>query len=241
MTIIFLALILLSGSSSAVADGHLKRYQPEEKVYERSGPHIFYEAGVSLQAIRLFDRYLSERLNDQITLSIYKMPLTRDLYLVSGHVGGEKGGGERSRYCLFRKSGARLIMLDCILGWDDKEIVSTTFFIGKDRVLVMANTGAPPDFECVEVFEFKNTRLKYLGPLTVVKKERPTGVHGDYTDPLENAAAEFKANTYYVTMKGNLYSVWGSGTQERKIATPNSPVTYYFDGKKFRMSRKTRR
>jgi hypothetical protein len=199
----------------------------EENSYDNNPLHI----------IELFDKYLSAYFNDRMIFEIYRMPLTIELYLASTEGSDE----ERSRYYLFRKESAGLIELGRSRGLeDDIRITRITFFIGKDRVLVMAETGVPPDFGGLEVFEFKNNRLRYLGPLTVAKKIKPAGLHGDYISPLEDATVEYKTNAYYLTMKGHLYSDWSYGSPEKKVATPDSTVTYYFDGKKFRMLPKKR-
>lgn len=222
---------LLKNPSTSNATDHLKRYEPETTTYEQNNVRIFYERGVSLDTAILFYKHLSERYSKEPVPFIFRMPLADDLYLVSAW-GKDRKNDLQRRFYLFTKQGMEIVELYRSRGWEGSWILKPTFFIGTDHVLIIAETEAE-EFGGLEAFEFKDRNLKYLGPLSVAKKEKNAIDEDEFVNPLKDAIAEFKGNTYYITMKGDLYLNW-DGPNKRKIGTPNSAVTFYYDGKRFR-------
>jgi hypothetical protein len=87
-------------------------------------------------------------------------------------------------------------------------------------------------------YEYANDNLKSLGEIYVIERVGMSGSVWLTHSPMGRATAEYKNNTYYVTVrgaKGNLYGdVNDANDYPKKLAPPRSPVTFFYDGKKWR-------
>lgn len=206
----------------------LERYEPETITYEKGGVRIIYERAVPLDTALLFHKFLSEHYSRDPVPDIYRMPLADNLFLVSALAPGRRGNILR-RFYLFSKRGSQLVELYRGPGWEVNWVLWPTFFIGKDRVLIIAEKGTE-EFGGLEVFEFKKGRLRYLAALPVAKKQTDRILGEEIVSPLSDATAEFAHGTYCIAMKGDLYLF--NDHRVREVVSPGS-VRFCFNGKSF--------
>lgn len=217
--------------AAAVAKGEVfKRLAPEMTVYEPDGAHIFFAPDVPASAVKLLAKISLEQLKSQSFPSIYKIPLARNLYLVTV----SRSQGLKSNYILFKEEANRLVELKRTAEVDNT-IVGTTFFVGKSRVLFAAETALPPDFSGLEIYDFSKNDLRHLGQIALAEKVKLTGLDGDFVSPVAKLRVEYASNTYRLTASGNLYSEWGGGAGEE--IKSDSPITYLYNGKFFERQR----
>ena len=77
-----------------------------------------------------------------------------------------------------------------------------------------------------EAFEFADNNLKSIGGIDVYDGRHGRGGWQGHSS-MELATAEYKSNTYYVTMRG-VGSLYGyTGDKDKKIAPPRSPITFF--------------
>lgn len=228
----FLILIFCVGTTQVKAE-KLKKIAPQTKVFDPDGAHTFYAADVSLEVVKLLASIPLENLKTEDYPTIYKVPSTKNLYLVTVI----RNEDTESEYVLFKHENNQLKEL-CRSSTIENAIVDTTFFVGKTTILIIADIAVPPDFTGLQAFELKNEKLLNLGNLCVAEKNKTTGLHDDFISPIENAGAEVKSGIYYLTFRGNLYSDWGGVESEEKKL--NSPTVFYYDqtNKSFKIYRK---
>lgn len=228
-TVVFFTLFLLSATlfvSTANAE-KLKRVAPQLKVFEPDASHIFHASDVPISVLKMLAALPPEKLKAGEYPAIYKIPQQTNLYLVAVTSGDEI----KSEYVLFRQKKNSLIEIQRTAAVAET-IVSTTFFVGKNRILIAAEMAVPPDFDRLEFFDFRRGNLSALSSLTVAEKNKPTGLHDDFVSPAKRMSVEYKANRYYLQLTGNLYTDWGG--EENAEEKLKSPAVYFYDGKSFR-------
>lgn len=224
----------------------LRRYKPEienwdsyERIYGNEGfSRIYFDKGLPVSTIRAFAKLIAERYKDlhsmnSMTLSISKMPLANDVYLLSLYPINENR--DAWLYLVIKKQGENFVELSRISNRVGCEVAGTIFFIGKDRVLIVFDIHAGDSGFCGNyAFEYKDESLKSLGEIGVFyvtpKDEQESGTAFGQS-PISRATAEFRDNTYYIIMRGegNLYAGSYDNRNPRRIAPRGVPVTYFFD------------
>ena len=223
-SVFFLSAIVFAVPANAEK---LKRVAPQLKVFEPDASHIFHAPDVPAATLKSLAAIPLEKLRSSVYPAIYKMPQSRNLYLVAV----TRDEGNESEYVLLRQEDNVLVELQRTPAVAET-IVNTTFFVGKSRVLIVAEMAVPPDFDRLEIFDFNQNKLSPLSGLTVAEKNKPTGLHDDFISPAGKMTAEYKSNKYYLRLTGNLYTDWGGEeSAEEKL---KSPATYFYDGKSFR-------
>jgi hypothetical protein len=226
------SLILLCFCLALSVNGEtFKRVEPQLTVFEPDGSHIFFAPDVPVSTVKLLAKIPLEQLKSASYPSIYKMPHGTNLYLVAVSRNQET----ESEYVLFKEENNRLIEVKRTATIENT-IVNTTFFVGKKKVLIVADTAVPPDFTGLEIFDYSNDNLSHSGNLSVAVKDKPTGLHGDFISPAPQMRVEYKSGSYRLTMNGNLYSDWGGEPKEEKKIS--STATYIYNGKTFELQRK---
>jgi hypothetical protein len=234
MRFILLPITLLALLSTSPGSDKLTHYQPQMLTHEQNEVRIFYENAVPLDSALRINEYLSKRYNQSSSPSVFKVPLAEHLYLVAGAYGKDSRKDYGIRFYLLEERGGTLTELYHSRGMRDSYVLNPTFFIGKDRVLIIADTGAEYSWG-LEAFEFRARDLKYLGTIKIAKKVSEDNYARGFTAPLKDAEAIFKGGSYHVAFTGDLYLDPG-GRNERRIGTSNSRVTFRYDGNGFKLS-----
>lgn len=229
MTAILLAALLSFVNPVASNERQLlRRYRPQLINMKQESGIAMYERTIPLATAKTFVKYLAEKNPgyDLNTVIISKIPATTDLYFVA--LQRYRDPEQGNVFLVLRKQGAEITEVsraenDIICG-----MLDPAFFVGRDRVLIILSISAFDGGYCGNFpFEFKGNNLTALGDIPVYD-----GVHGpggyQGHSPIETALAEFKENTYFVTMRGrgSLY-----GDNDKRLARPKIPITYYFDSK----------
>jgi murein DD-endopeptidase MepM/ murein hydrolase activator NlpD len=235
----------------------LRRYDPEIKNYEitkldSNKIYVNYEKNIPLSDMSMLIRYLSDQfrnLEGNSLFYIYKPPLGDNFYYALT-LDYEK---DRTIFLLLRKQEAKIVEIDRIPGEVRCDgLINSVFFIGNGRALIVTSFNAMDGGFCGNyAFEYKDDRLRAVGEIPVYDGVHGPGAYQGHS-PMERAVAEYKSNTYYVTMRGegNLYAlssesltITNEGPKEKRLAPPRTPITFYLDGSTWRLlqSRQTRR
>lgn len=200
----------------------LKKNIPVVKAFETTDGQIFQASDVPPEVVKMLATVSSENLKTESFPTIYKVPLSKNLYLVTII----RNNDTESQFILFRRENDRLKEI-CRSSIIENAVTGATFFADRNNVLIIADVAVPPDFTNLAVFELKNEKLTNLGNLEIAEKNKQTGLHEDFISPANKAAAAIKTGVYYITFRANIYSDWGGeADKETKI---NSPVTFYYD------------
>lgn len=200
----------------------LKKVVPAVKVFKTDDGQIFQASDVMPEVVKMLAAISSETLKTESFPTIYKVPRSENLYLVTVI----RNDDTQSELVLFRRENNRLKEM-CRSSIIENAVTGVTFFAGAKSILIVADTAVPPDFTKMEMVELRNEKLTNFGKLEIAEKNKPTGLHDDFISPAENAAAEIKSGDYYITFRGNLYSNWGG--EAGKETKTSSPVTFYYD------------
>lgn len=239
-TVLLLAVLSFINPSPSDVRQQLRPYRPQLLNFEREYGFALYEKAIPKSTVEKFLKYLSEKNSgDELrTIVINKMPSTTDLYFVV--VQRAHDSDERNLFLVLRKKGSEITEISREENDFTCGMLDPTFFIGRDRVLIIVSIAAFDGAYCgTSPFEYKDGKLKSLGGIDVYD-----GVHGrggwQGHSPIENATAEYRQDTYYVTLRGrgNLYSL---DEKERKLANRRQPLVFFFDGKTFQPARAGRR
>lgn len=252
MTTAILVLILsLTSLLNFDENQRLRRHDPQMQDYEISESDsnkisVSFEKGVHSLDMRNIVKYISEQFDPEagyLRIYIHKLPVADDMYYAVA-------GYEETKFFLLRKRGAEITALNKI---NNKELgcfglVNSIFFSGNNRMLIVTSFNAPDGGFCGNyAFEYKDGNLKPIGEVPVYDGTHGAGAHQGHS-PMERATAEYRNNTYYVTMRGegSLYALTrdsGSYTatyrngklvsespKDKKLAPPRSSVTFFFNG-----------
>lgn len=216
---------------------NLRPVRPEQQSLD--GINIYYfsfDKDMPASAAQTFNKLISERYGSFApwAVQVSKIPEADNLYSVL--MVGARGG-----LFLFEKKGETLVeaareVIDVHGGGEN---MRQTFFVGRERTLIIATMragdgGVVGNF----VFEYVGGRLKGLGGIAVSDRVQRENYIAEQS-PIDRAVAEYKGNTYYVTLigEGDLYSL---DERDKKLASRRSPLTFYFDGKTWRRSERKR-
>lgn len=114
-------------------------------------------------------------------------------------------------------------------------LLSPVLFRGPDKLLIIvALSSVDGDARLNPVYEYAENNFKQLGQLDVIEKVGMNGNLWRIDSPVARATAVYKNNAYYVTLRGGKGSLYGGATDAkgnpRKLASPKSPVSFYYDG-----------
>ena len=85
----------------------------------------------------------------------------------------------------------------------DSYILRPTFFLGRKRVLIMAETGDETGTWQVDAFELNDFKVTPLGTLDAATRDAK---HPDcWSNPIQDASIELAGNTYIIHVRGEVY------------------------------------
>lgn len=120
----------------------------------------------------------------------------------------------------------------------DAAVKAPVFFLGPNKLLAIVSLSAGDGSLAGHyAYEYADNNLKPLGEIAVIDKVGMSGSVWITNNSIGRATAEYKNNTYYVTVRGqgSLYVPKGMDNY-KKIAPPRSPVTFFYDGVEWRQA-----
>lgn len=226
--------VMFSFSAALAPPERLRRSDPKLQENSSAEERFTFEQKIPAAKRTALKKYLSEHFNET-SAQIYSLPTAENLYLALAQDYNESN----NIFLLLKSDGGAVSEVNRVKSDVGCMLPTPTLFIGQGRVLIVLSIAAADGGYCGNYFlEYKEQSLKYLGDIAVYD-----GVHGkggyQGHSPFENlASAEFKQNTYYITIRGrgSLY-----GGDEKRLARPRVPITYFYDGKEFKLARAVQR
>jgi hypothetical protein len=168
---------------------------------------------------------------------LYKVPGASNLYFALWFTGEQNTEDQKDLVLVLKAQGKTVNEVAKVYEKGMQGPVrDPLFFVGPNRILMVVSSGfADGGFVGDNAYEYAGNKLRWLGEIDVYDK-----VGEDLpSSPMEGAVAEYKTRAYYMTVrgKGGLYRAdnsSGNTTGLKKIAPPGKPVTFFYDGKKWR-------
>lgn len=222
----------------------LRRYEPQMRdVEKKSGEDTSYysiEKGISPATEGSLTGYFAERYTSvTMDTQIYKAPVADNLYFVLGTVRKDKQSEDSESINIFlalREQGGIVSEVSKAENESDSLLRAPVFFYGQNKLLAIVSLSAADGSGAGHyAYEFAENNLKPLGDIPVIDKLGMSGQVWITNNQIERATAEYKNNTYYLTVrgKGTLYQEFGYDNY-KKLAPPRSPVTFFYDRKNWR-------
>jgi hypothetical protein len=247
--IILLATFFFAFSSIGFAQSNarqqLRRYTPQMRSTQQDLGQdklsVDYDSSIPLSTERAIVRYVTQNYKiAQLIIGLYKLQGENNLYLVSGTVNKDRQTEDspaQSILLVLRAEGDKVAEVSKAENDSDAAIKEPAFFLGQDRLLIIVSHSAPDGSLAGHyAYEYAGNNLKSLGEIPVIDKMGMSGSVWITNNRIGLATAEYKNNTYFVTMrgKGSLYESVVDGANYKKIAPPRSPVTFTYDGRAWR-------
>ena len=237
----------------------LRRYDPQRQSTEHDFGQekvtVNFDKSIPLPTRQALIRYMSQHYESRLMeLKIDKLPGADNLYAVTGLFGKAQQAQDSSTAAtiiiVLREQGETVSEVSKIE--DDTAggygILSPAFFLGQNKLLIIVSlSSADGDARLDLVYEYANDNFKPLGQIDVIEKVGMNGSLWQIDSPVGRATAEYKNNTYYVTVRGVRGNLYGGPTDAKgipkKLAPPRSPITFQYDGAEWRpvAARRTRR
>jgi hypothetical protein len=219
----------------------LRRYDPQMQVIEQDFGQdklsVGVEKGISFSTRQALISYVTQHYKiAQLIIALYKLPNANNLYFVIGSVSQNQQSQETEKniFLILRGQGETVSEVSKAESDNTCGIKEPVFFLGQNKLLIVVSIMAFDGGFCGnDVFEYADNNLKSIGGIDVYDGRHGRGGWQGHS-PMERATAEYKNNTYYVTMRG-VGSLYGyTGDKDKKIAPPRSPITFFYNGADWR-------
>jgi hypothetical protein len=218
----------------------LRRYQPQmrsvEKKLGEDTLSVAIEKDISPATEQALISYFTQHYKVYMGgIDVYKLPGGNNLYFVLGGVYKDQQSENSEGINIFlvlREQGKKVSEVSKAENESDAAVKAPVFFLGQNKLLAIVSLSAPDGSLAGHyAYEYADNNLKPLGEIAVIDKVGMSGSVWLTNNSMARATAEYKNNTYYVTMRGqgSLYVSNGMDNY-KKIAPPRSPVTYFYDG-----------
>lgn len=222
----------------------LRLYEPQMRTVEKkSGEETSYysiEKGISPATEGALIGFFTEHYTSvTMETQIYKAPVADNLYFVIGTVRKDKQSEDSESINIvlaLREQGGIVSEVSKAENENDSFLRAPVFFYGQNKLLAIVSlSAADGSLAGHYAYEYADNKFKPLGDIPVIDKLGMSGQVWATNNQIERATAEYKNNTYYVTLrgKGTLYHMRGYDNY-KKLAPPKSPVTFFYDGKEWR-------
>lgn len=255
LTLLLLLFLLLIPASTVAqtsgigANGHqqLRRYKPQmqstEHDFNQEKLFVNFQKGIPLSTEQALVGYITQHYNlTQIMIDIYRLGDANNLYFVTGAARKDRqseDGATQTIFLILREDGGTVSEVSKAENDSDAAIKEPAFFLGQDKILIIVSqTAGDGSFDNNYAYEYADNKLKSLGELYVLEKIGMSGSVWITRSPVGRATAEYKNNTYYVTMRGMKGSLYGDTVVvngiPKKLASPGTPITFTYDGADWR-------
>lgn len=225
----------------------LRRYDPQmqrtEHDFKQEKFYVNFEQSIPLSTEQALVRYITQHYRlTQIVIDIYKLGDTDNLYFVTGAARKDRQSEDSAAQTIFlalREEGGTVSEVSKVKNDSDAAIKEPVFFLGLNKILIIVSQSAGDgSFDSNYAYEYTDNKLKSLGQFYVIEKIGMSGSVWITRSPVGRATAEYKNNTYYVTMRGMKGSLYGDAVvangNPKKLAPPGSPIIFSYDGADWR-------
>jgi hypothetical protein len=222
----------------------LRRYEPQMRSVEKKLGEDTLSVNISKEISPATEQALVEYFTGHYKLAttdidIYKAPVADNLYFVLGNIFKEPQSEDSAATNIFlalREQGGTLSEVTKADNESDAAVRATAFFTGQNKLFAIVSLSAPDGSLAGHyAYEYSDNNLKSLGSIPVIDRLGMSGQVWITNNRIESATAEYKNNTYYVTMKGKGSLYQDSGYDNyKKLAPPKSPVTFFYEAKEWR-------
>jgi hypothetical protein len=245
MSVLLIPALTVAQTSRIESNGHqqLRRYAPQmqhtEHDFKQEKLYVSFEKGISLSTEQALVRYITQHYSlTQIVIEIYKLGDANHLYFVTGAARKDRQDEDSATQTIFlilREEGGTVSEVSKAANDSDAAIKEPVFFLGQNKILIIVSQSAVDgSFDSNYAYEYANNKLKPLGQFYVIEKLGMSGSVWITRSPLAQATAEYKNNTYYVTIRGMKGSLYGDtavvNNTPKKLAPPRFPITFSYDG-----------
>ena len=252
--ITLLTTLLLAFSSIGFAQSNksqqLRRFTPQMQSDEQNSGQervrVFVEKGIAQSTVQALSKYASQQYESaQMRLGLYRLPGADSLYFVTVMFDDptlqDTTLPPTTLFILKEQGGTvselRKSTYNDPNNGDINRVLEPVFFLGQSKLLIIVSAALIDGFITNYVFEYAGDDLKSLDEIHVIENVSENGVYTGSYNPMRQATAEYKNNSYYVTMRGKKSLFNG----EKKIAPPGKPITFFYDGKTWRQAGKKQR
>jgi hypothetical protein len=242
LKIVLLPLLLIAFSSVGFAQlneaQQLKRYIPRmqnsQQDFGQDKLYVNSEKGISVKTKQALIRHITQHYKiAQIELDIYRLQDANNLYLVIVTVNKDQraeDGPLQSLLLVLREQDGVVSEVSKAEEDTDAAVKAPAFFLGRNKTLIIVSYSAGDgSLFGHSAYEYADNNLKQLGDIPVIDKIGMSGSVWVTNNQIGLATAQYKNNTYYVTIrgKGTLYESRGYNKNKR-IASPGVPATYSY-------------
>jgi hypothetical protein len=218
-----------SPSAKAAANSRaqpLKRYEPQMRSVEKKlggdTLSVSIERGISPATEQALIGYFTGHYKPAaMGVDIYRVPGADNLYFVLGIVLKGQQSEDSVGVNIFlalREQGGKMGEVSKAENESDAALRAPVFFLGQNKLLAIISLSAMDGSLAGHyAYEYADDNLKPLGNIPVIDKLGMSGQVWITNNQIEAATAEYKNNTY------------------KKLAPPRSPVTFFHDGKEWRL------
>lgn len=223
----------------AQSDGsqQLRRYDPQTRSIEQSvGPekvNVNFDRTIPPSTRQVLINYISQHYTSILmSFEIDRLPGADNLYAATGRFTEARNNSTEAMLLLLREQGGTVSEVNK-LGDSNADAqaygdIRPIFFSGKDRMLVIVSMSSMDgDARMDLAYEYAGNNFKPLGQIEVIEKLGESGGVWRIDSPVKRATAEYKNDTYFVTLRGKGSLHLG----EKKIAAAGTPVTFFYNGK----------
>jgi hypothetical protein len=222
----------------------LRRYNPQmrsvEKKLGEDTLSVSVEKGISPATEQaLIEYFMRQYKLVAMGVEIYKAPGAGNRYFVLGTVLKDQHSENSvgvNIFLVLREEGGKVSEVTRTENESDAALRAPVFFLGQNTLLAIVSLSAMDGslaghYAYEYAYEHADNTLRPLGEIAVIDKVGMSGSVWITNNSLERATAQYKNNTYYLTLrgKGSLHVPAGMD-KYKKIASPGSPVTYFYDG-----------
>jgi hypothetical protein len=228
-TIVFLVVLLIATHLYAE---ELRYYEPELVYREENEKYFRYDKSIPEEDARTVAEYIYRTYGEDEYPFIYTIPEQDGFYLAS--IGGEQVETDYgSRFILLRRDGDNFIELFYSRGAMDSYILRPFFYIGDERILILAETGTEYTWG-FSAYEFDNEgkSFGYLGGLPVARIYDGEDSWGELINPLDRARVFIEKGRYTIEFSTDIVLDPG-GMDERLVESGGGKITFHYDGKDF--------
>ncbi len=248
--IILLTTLFLTFSSIGFAQSNkpqqLRRYAPQRQSDElnfgQEKVTVSFDKGIPLSTRQALIRHMSQHYESLLmALEIDKLPGADHLFAVTGVFDKAQQAQDNSKapiiLLVLREQGGTVSEVSKAENDNGSAygVLSPAFFLGQNKLLIIVSlSSADGDARLDLVYEYADNNFKPLGQIDVIEKVGMNGSMWQIDSPVGRATAEYKNNTYYVTVRGVRGSLYGGPVDAKgnlkKLAPQRSPVTFFYDG-----------
>jgi hypothetical protein len=206
----------------------------DEQKFGQDKLSVNSEKGIPIKTKQALVSHLTQRYKIAYDWpAIYKVQDANNLYFVIVTVYKDRQAEDSPQQSLFLVLSEQDGMVSEVSKAEaesDYAVKAPAFFLGRNKSLIIISESAPDgSFSGHSVYEYADNNLKPLGSIPVIDKIGMSGSVWVTNNEIGLATAEYKNNTYYVTIrgKGTLYEA-RSYNNNKKIASPGMPVTFSY-------------